>query len=143
MLRLGRESHVPESSSLQGFLACVAPHSQPAVIALAWRFAFLLLDFVRSEESWPFWRAVPFAAALQAAAGHPIPWASGLYKGALCSRGTGTARQSPLVAPLSRYLLVSPSNWVLDGIWALGPPPSVRGGGGGAFSCKAKLKNKN
>ena len=63
---------------------------------------------------------VPFAAAPQATAGHPIPRASGLYKGALCSRGTGTARQSPLVVPLSRYLLVSPHTEyrVLGGIRA-------------------------
>ena len=82
-------------------------HSQPAVIALIG--VFLLLDCVARREltllllrssASRFWRSEPFfAAALQAAAGPPIPQGIRPVQGALCSRGTGTARQSPLGGP--------------------------------------------
>ena len=75
-----------------------------STIALLVIGVFLLPDLCAGDQilcpDLKLARSEPFsAAALQAAAGPPIPQGIRPVQGALCSRGTGTARQSPVCGP--------------------------------------------
>ena len=124
MLRLGRESHVPESSSLQGFLACGA-HSQPAAIALmAFSLCLILICALRSRHRL-LARSEPFCSCTANCSQPPIPRASGLYR-APSAPGDRNCEAVPLggpAVPLSPGVSLSMSTGWETG---LSPSPSVR-----------------